>query len=279
MLLNAITDSAIVIAQNRANKPGASIYAGRSRVMVERSLLAFKSSNWFVIVSGFFEPVLYLLSFGFGIGQLVGGVSSNGVNVDYAAFIAPALLATSAMNGALYASTWNVFFKMQYGMIYHGLLSTSLGTLDVALGEIMWALLRGFVYSVGFMCVMAPIGLIPSWWGLLAIPGAVLIAFGFASFGMAMTSYLKSFQQMNWLNFFLLPMFLFSGSFYPLTVYPQWIQWLIEAFPLWQGIAMLRAFTLGDISWGLLGHIIYFVVMIVFGLIFTTKRLTALFMR
>lgn len=279
MLLNAITDSAIVIAQNRANKPGASIYAGRSRVMVERSLLAFKSSNWFVIVSGFFEPVLYLLSFGFGIGQLVGGVSSNGVNVDYAAFIAPALLATSAMNGALYASTWNVFFKMHYGKIYHGILSTSLGTLDVALGEIMWALLRGFVYSVGFMCVMAPIGLIPSWWGLLAIPGAVLIAFGFASFGMAMTSYLKSFQQMNWLNFFLLPMFLFSGSFYPLTVYPQWIQWLIEAFPLWQGIAMLRAFTLGDISWGLLGHVIYFVVMIVFGLIFTTKRLTALFMR
>jgi lipooligosaccharide transport system permease protein len=114
---------------------------------------------------------------------------------------------------------------------------------------------------------------------LLAIPGAVVIAFGFASIGMAMTSYFKSFQQMNWMNFFLLPMFLFSGTFYPLTVYPQWVQWIIEALPLWQGIAMLRAFTLGDLSWGLLFHVVYFVVMIIGGLIYTTKRLTALFLQ
>ena len=279
MLLNAVTDSAIVIAQKRAHKPGASIYAGRSYVMIERSLMAFKSSNWFTFLSGFFEPVLYLLSFGLGIGQLVGGVSSNGVNVQYAAYIAPALLATSAMNGALYASTWNVFFKMHFGKIYQGILSTSMGTLDVALGEIGWALIRGFIYACAFMTVMAPLGLIPSWWGLLAIPGAVMIAFGFASIGMALTSYFKSFQQMNWLNFFLLPMFLFSGTFYPLTVYPQWVQWMIEALPLWQGIAMLRAFTLGELSWGLLFHIAYFTVMIVGGLIYTTKRLTALFLR
>lgn len=279
VLISAITDSAIAIAEKRSNKRGASFYAGRSRVMVERSFLAFKTSNYFVFMSGFVEPVFYLLSFGFGLGTMIGGITANGTNVSYAAYIAPALLATSAMNGALYDSTWNVFFKMHFGKIYQGILSTSMGSLDVALGEISWALIRGFVYAIGFMCVMFPFGLIPSFWGILAIPAAVVVAFGFASFGMGITSYLKSFQQMNWLNFFLMPMFMFSGTFYPLSIYPQWIQWLIEALPLWQAIAMIRALTLGDIGIGLLFHVLYFVVMIALGLIFTTRRLTALFMR
>ena len=199
--------------------------------------------------------------------------------VSYAAFIAPGLLATSAMNGAIYDSTWNVFFKLHESRLYHGMLATSLGPLDVALGEIGWALLRGLIYAVGFMAVVAPLGLIPSWWGILAIPAAVLIAFGFASLGMAITSYFTSFQQMNLINIFLLPMFLFSGSFYPLTVFSGWIQGIIKALPLWQAIDLVRGLTLGVINIGLLGHVLYFLIMIAGGLLFTTKRLTALFMR
>jgi lipooligosaccharide transport system permease protein len=113
------------------------------------------------------------------------------------------------MNGAIYDSTMNIFFKLNHDRIYHGMLATSLGPLDVALGEIGLALLRGFLYGVGFMAVVAPLGLIPSLWGLLAIPAAVLIAFGFASVGMALTTYMKSFQQLEVINIFLLPMFLF----------------------------------------------------------------------
>jgi lipooligosaccharide transport system permease protein len=113
----------------------------------------------------------------------------------------------------------------------------------------------------------------------LAIPGAVLIAFGFASFGMAITSYLKTFHQMNWINFFMLPMFLFSGTFYPLDIYPEWIRAVIQALPLWHAIELERAFMLGNLDWGLLGHVVYFMVMIVAGLFFTTRRLTALFMK
>ena len=191
----------------------------------------------------------------------------------------PALLATSAMNGAIFDSTWNVFFKMHFAKLYETMLATSLGPLDVAIGEIGWALLRGFVYDLGFMADMAPLGLIPSWWALLAIPGAVLIAFGFASFGMAITSYLKTFHQMNWINFFMLPMFLFSGTFYPLDIYPDWIRAVIQALPLWHAIELERAFMLGNLDWGLLGHVVYFMVMIVAGLFFTTRRLTALFMK
>ena len=275
-----LISAAVSIAERQANRMGARHYAGRSHVILERSLVALKSSNWFPVVSGFLEPLLYLFSFGYGVGTLIGDIQvSNGQVVSYAMFIAPGLLATSAMNGAIYDSTWNVYFKLHEGKIYHGMLATSLGPLDVALGEILTALLRGFAYAVGFMAVATPMGLIPSWWGVLAIPAAVLIAFGFASIGMAITSYFKSYQQMGLINISLLPIFLFSGSFYPLSVFPDWAQIVIKTLPLWHAIEMIRNLTLGIINFSLLGHIAYFLVMIVVGLFFTTKRLNALFMR
>lgn len=275
-----ITSLAVAIAESRTGKTGERYYAGRSRAVLQRSFVAFKSSTWIIIVSGFIEPVLYLFSFGYGIGKFVGSIDSGGGRmVTYAMFIAPGLLATSAMNGAIFDSTWNVFEKMHETRLYHGMLATSLGPLDVALGEIAWALLRGFVYAVGFMAVVAPLGLIPSWWGILAIPAAVLIAFGFASVGMAITSYFTSYQQMNLIQIAMMPMFLFSGSFFPISVFSPWIQRIIEAFPLWQAIQMIRGLTLGTLSVGLLGHVLYFLIMIVSGLYFTTKRLDALFMR
>ena len=280
MITQLVVSQAVAIQEQRAKKLGTSIYSGRSLTLIERGFKAFKSSNWMVVLSGFVEPVFYLLAFGFGIGQLIGNLEDGSGNlVSYAAFIAPALLATSAMNGAIYDSTWNVFFKMHFGKIYQVMLSTSMGPLDVALGEIFWALMRGVAYSVGFMAIVFPIGLVTNAWGLLAIPAATLIAFGFASLGMAITSYLKSFQQMNWVTFFLLPMFLFSGTFFPVSVYPQWIQSIVQALPLWQGVELVRSLMLGNISLSLWSHVLYFVVMIVLGLWFTTTRLKALFMR
>jgi lipooligosaccharide transport system permease protein len=275
-----IISAAVAIAEARMGKPGEKYYSGRSRAIMERAYIAFKSSTWMIVISGFVEPVLFLLSFGYGLKDLVGDITVAGQPIGYVAFIAPALLATSAMNGAIYDSTMNVFFKLNHDRLYHGMLSTtSLGPMDVALGEIGWALLRGLSYAVGFMALVTPLGLIPSAWGILAIPAAVLIAFGFASFGMAVTSYMKSFQQLEVVNIVLLPMFLFSGSFYPLDVFPEWLQTLIRLFPLAHAIDLVRGLTLGNISWALLGHAMYFVVMIVVGLFFTTKRLNALFMR
>ncbi|MCF8524064.1 MAG: ABC transporter permease [Aquiluna sp.] len=280
MITHALITQAVAIAEKRSKRPGASVYSGRATVMIERALYAAKSSNWLIIISGFVEPVLYLMAFGFGIGQLIGDIQDGSGNpVSYAAYIAPALLATSAMNGALYDATWNVFFKMHFGKIYQVMLSSSLGPMDVALGEISWALLRGAAYSIGFMAIVTPLGLVTSAWGLLAIPAATLIAFGFASVGMAITSYMKNFQQMNWINFFLLPMFLFSGTFFPVSVYPDWIEVIVKALPLWQGVDLVRSLMLGVIDLSVLGHIAYFVVMIALGLSFTTVRLKALFMR
>jgi lipooligosaccharide transport system permease protein len=255
------------------------IYAGNSRSVMSRGLLATRSTNYFIVLSGFFEPVFYLLSLGFGLGHLIGGVTtSSGHAIPYAAFIAPALLAVSAMNGAIYDSTWNVFFKMQYAKLYEGMLATSLGPLDVALGEISLALLRGLMYAVSFMIVMQALGLNLAWSAILALPAVLLIAFGFASLGMAVTSYMKTFQQMDWINFVLMPMFMFSATFYPITVYPQWLQWIVEALPLWHGVELVRGLTTGDLGFGMLWHVLYYVVMIAIGLVFTTKRLRALFL-
>ncbi|MDI2021404.1 MULTISPECIES: ABC transporter permease [Paenarthrobacter] len=257
-----------------------SLYSRNARAVVGRGLMAAKSSTWLVLVSGFFEPVLFLLAMGVGMGSIVGTVEGpGGQEISYAAYIAPALLAVSAMNGAIYDSTWNVFFKMNFAKLYQGMLYTSLGPLDVAIGEIFLALLRGLLYATGFTAVMGVMGLLTSWWSLLVIPASVLIAFGFASFGMGITSFMKTFQQMDWINFFLLPMFLFSATFYPLSVYPQVIQWFIQAMPLWHGVELLRQISVGSFSPATAIHVGYYVVMIALGIMLTTGRLRRLFLK
>ena len=145
----------------------AGLYAGNVRAVLERGFKVIGNQNWTILVSGFFEPVFYLLAMGYGLGGLVGQVSGpNGTPMSYLSFIAPALLATSAMNGAIYDSTWNVFFKMKFARIYEAMLSTSLGPLDVAAGEIGMALFRGLLYACGFLVVMAGLGIATSWWAL-----------------------------------------------------------------------------------------------------------------
>jgi lipooligosaccharide transport system permease protein len=265
-------------AQYRTRGGVGALYAGNARSVMYRGWRATRSTNWLVMLSGLFEPIFYLLSLGIGLGALVGTVTVDGREVPYAAFIAPALLAVAAMNGAIYDSTWNVFFKIRFAKLYEAMLATSLGPLDVALGEISLALVRGGLYAAGFMVVMQVLGLALSWWSLLAIPAVLLIAFGFASVGMAVTSYLKSFQEMDWINFVMLPMFLFSATFYPLTVYPEPIQWVIQALPLWHGVELVRGLTTGAVGPAMFVHVGYYVVMIALGMLFTTKRLRALFL-
>ena len=255
------------------------LYAGNARAVLSRGLLAARSSTWVVVVSGFFEPVFFLLAMGIGLGSYIGDVAlPSGREIPYAAYIAPALLAVSAMNGAVYDSTWNVFFKMHFGKLYQAMLATSLGPLDVALGEILYALLRGAVYATGFLTVMQVMGLNLSWTALLTLPAVLLIAFGFASLGMAITSYMSTFQQMDWIAFVMLPMFLFSATFFPLTVYPGPIQLLIQALPLWHAVELIRGLTTGELGSGTAVHVGYYLAMIGIGMVFTTRRLRALFL-
>jgi lipooligosaccharide transport system permease protein len=255
------------------------MYVRRSHVVLERAVTVYRR-GWLLIFSGFFEPLFYLFSLGTGLHSLVGTVAGpGGHQISYTAFIAPALLASSAMNGAIYDSTMNVFFKLKYGKIYDGMLATSLGPLDVAMGEIAWALIRGGLYSAGFMIVMAALGITASWWAIAMLPAALLIAFAFAALGMAVTTYLKSIQDMDMVQVAVLPMFLFSGTFYGLDVYPDWLRIVIECLPLNHGIELLRDLNADYLSWSLLGHVAYFAVLAVAGVLVTARRLDKLLLR
>jgi lipooligosaccharide transport system permease protein len=231
-------------------------------------------------VSGFFEPVFYLIAMGHGLGSLVGELPGpDGQPISYAAFIAPGLLAAPAMNGAVFDSTYNVFFKIKYSRLYEAMLATPLGPVDIALGEIGWALVRGGLYSLGFLTVMAGFGLLTSPWAVLALPATLMVAFAFAAVGMAATSFMRSWQDFDLVTLVVLPMFLFATTFYPLSVYPRWLQLVVECLPLYHAVELMRGLTTGAVHTGLLGHLAYFLVMIAVGVVVAARRLDALLLR
>ena len=136
---------------------------------------------WKLFLTGFLEPVFYLLSIGVGVGKLIPSFDFNGHAIPYAEFVAPGMLAASAFNGALLDSTFNVFFKLKYDKLYDQMLATPLTTSDIARGEILWGQLRGASYSAAFLVVMWALGLVHSWWAVLALPAALLIGFAFSA--------------------------------------------------------------------------------------------------
>jgi lipooligosaccharide transport system permease protein len=252
-------------------------FGGRgSGRLIERHARAYRRA-WILLISGVFEPLFYLLSIGVGIGGLVGGVRGPGGQlIGFTSFVAPALLATSAMNGAVADSTFNVFFRLKYAKLYDAALSTPLSSGDVALGEVGWALLRGGLYAVSFQVVMLAMGLIHSAWAVLVVPAALLIGFAFAGAGMAATTFMKSWQHFEFVMLATLPMFLFSTTFYPLSVYPRGLQIFVECTPLFQGVTIVRALTLGGVGPGLLWRVLYLAVMGSAGLVIAGRRIARL---
>jgi lipooligosaccharide transport system permease protein len=245
----------------------------RSLHLIERNMLAYRRM-WVILISGVFEPVFYLLSIGVGLGKLIPNVAGPGGRpVTYVEFVAPALLATAAMQGAVFDSTFNIFFKIKYGRVYDAILATPLGVGDIALGEIGWALMRGSLYAATFLCVAAGFGATRSWWSLLALPAAVLIGFAFAGLGMASTTFMRSWQDFEWVTLAMMPMFLFSTTFFPLGVYPRWLQVFVEITPLYQGIEIVRGLMLGAVGPVLLGRAAYLAIVGAVGLAISARRL------
>jgi len=247
--------------------------------LIERHARVYRHT-WLVLVSGVFEPLFYLLSIGVGIGHLVGGVTGPGGQVvGYPSFVAPALLATAAMNGAIYDSTFNVFFRLKYAKFYDAALATPMRPGDIALGEIGWALIRGGLYAVAFMAVMLALGLVHSAWAVLDVPVALLIGFGSAAAGMAATTFMRSWQDFEFIMLATLPMFLLSATFYPLSVYPRPVQIVVECTPLYQGVALMRGLTLGVVGPGLLWHVAYLALMGLAGLWLASGRIGRLLLQ
>jgi len=239
-------------------------FAGsRGRLLFERNLMVYRRS-WMVIFSGVFEPLFYLFSMGIGLGHFVGKVPLPGGRlVDYASFVAPALLASAAMNGA----------------VYDAVLSTPIEPADVAVGETAWALFRGFLYAISFMAVAGALGLIESAWGLLALPGAVVIGFAFAGVGVAATTFMRTWQDFELIGLVQLPMFLFSATFFPITTYPSAIQWVVRLSPLYHAVQLLRALNLGTVGWAQLVNVGYLLVLGACGLFVAQRRIGKLLLK
>ena len=253
-------------------RPWRSLGGRGSLHLVERHARVYRHL-WLMLASGIAEPLFYLLSIGVGIGHLVGTVAGpGGQPVAYAAFVAPALLATSSMNGAIYDSTFNVFFLLKYAKVYEATLSTPMRPQDVALGQVIWALLRGALYASAFTVVMLVLGLLKSPWAVLALPAAVLTAFAFAAVGMAATTFMRSWQDFEYVMLVSVPLFLFSTTFFPLSVYPRPLQIFVEVTPLYQSVTLIRALTLGAVGPDLLWHAAYLAVMGVAGLYIAGRR-------
>ena len=246
--------------------------ARRTLRVVERNSRTYLRA-WPVFLSGFVEPYLYLFSIGVGVGSLVGTLPGPHGPVSYEQFVAPGMMAVAAMNGCVFDTTFNFFFKYKYAKTYDGMLATPLEVGDIVRGELTWALLRGLLNAGVFLATMWIMGLTPSVWSVLAVPGAALIGFGFAGAGLGLTTFMRSWFDFDYVQLAILPMFLFSATFFPLSQYPDGLAWVVRLTPLYQGVAIERALVLGDPSPVLLVHAAYLVAMGWLGLRVASRRL------
>lgn len=255
------------------------VLSRRAARVLERNVLAYRRM-WYVFLTGFIEPILYLLSIGVGVGRLVGPLSAGGTHVvSYREFVAPGLLAVAAMQGAILDTTFNFFVKFKYVHTYDAMLATPLDPRDIAEGEVSWALLRGAVYAAAFTVTMASLGLVRSWWALAAVPAAVLIGFAFAGMGMGGTAFMRSWKDFDFVMLAILPLFLFSGTFSPLSAYPSTLRWVVRVTPLYQGVAIERSLVLGRLSWALVGHAAYLAVAGAVGVAVASRRMGRLLLK
>jgi lipooligosaccharide transport system permease protein len=264
-----------LVARTRLTAPAGPVVGGL--LIIERNVMVYRRT-WMILFSGFFEPLFYLFFFVYPLERFIGDVAWEGDTIDYAAFVAPALLASSAMNGAFYDAT-NVFWKLRYGKVYDAMLSTPVSPRDVAVGETMWAVVRSLLYSAAFLNIILVLGLVDSWWGVLVLPACFVIGFGFAGAGIAAVTWMRNWQDFDLIQLVMLPMFLFATTFFPLSVYPEVIEWIVQALPLYHGIELVRALATGTPGWLQLVNVAYLLSMGLVGMFIASRRIDGLLLK
>ena len=215
----------------------------------EHDLLRFRRSWHSYLMSGLGQPLLYLVSMGIGLGVYVNRNGNLPGGVPYLDYVAPALLVTQAMMAAAAESAWPIMGKIMWDKTYLAALNTPLGTLDLLLGDLMWIAFRATLLSVLFLAIIILLGAATSPLVALAVPVAVLTALAFAAPIMAFTATQERDGGFNALfRFGITPLFLFSGTFFPIERLPLILQPLAWVTPLYHGVSLARSFSLGQVE-------------------------------
>jgi len=257
--------------------PSQIVKARRPQRMLERMWVVNRAGAWTVLVTGFFEPLFYLVSIRIGFGGLIGDIQYAGRTIPYADFVAPALFAAAAMNGSVYEAT-NIFFRLKYDHVYESVLATPMTSGDVALGEMLYATIRGALYSVAFLATMWALGMTGSTWAIAMLGVGVLISFSFSAIATAGVTYMRSYADFDYIPSIMLPLFLFSGTFYPVSAYGNWA-WLAQLSPLYHGVVVARGLNLGVWSWTYIPHLGVLVAMALVGVTVTSRRIDTLLLK
>jgi lipooligosaccharide transport system permease protein len=221
------------------------VVPGSAFRMWQRDWTLYKRSWRMNVLPNFFEPLLYLLAIGFGLGLYVGRQIEG---VEYIRFIAPGLVAAAAMNGSVFEVTFNVFVKMRFAKLYDAVITTPLEPEDVAAGEIAWAVTRSFIYGGAFLLITALLGYVSSPLALLGPLAVILIGLSFAFVGIIFTSLIPLIDQFSYFfTLFITPLFLFSGIFFPIADLPGVARPIAWLTPLHHGVELMRSLALtGD---------------------------------
>lgn len=253
----------------------------RTVSVTARNLVAVQHREyWLVVISGFVEPVLYLLSVGYGVGTLITrSALPDGRAGSYAAFVAPAMLAASAMNGALAESSYNFFARLRWQKVHEAMVSTPLRPFEIVLGELTWATIRGVLCSAVFLSLMILLGLTSAQRASAALFASMLIGFAFGAAGMAVATMLRTWRDFDYPHAVFGVLFLLSGTFTPTAGLPPVIRAVIELAPYYHAIELLRELTTGTPDPTTLVRIAYLLLLAVVGLLVAGRRLSRILTR
>jgi lipooligosaccharide transport system permease protein len=228
------------------------------------------------VITSIINPVFYLGALGVGLGSIVNNAGGQPLGVPYLDFVAPGLLAAAAMQIASGESTWPVMASFRWTRQYFAMQATPLGVRDIFVGHQLYMASRVAATSAIYLAIIAAFGAVDSWLGIFTLPVVVLLglAFSVPTAAYAATQYSEgAFVPYN--RFIIVPMFLFSGTFFPVTRLPLPLEWLAYATPLWHGVNLCRQLTLGDVNWlGALGHIAYLAAFVVVGYVWGLRTYT-----
>ncbi|MFE4668226.1 ABC transporter permease [Streptomyces sp. NPDC056716] len=255
------------------------LVATRSAAVVKRNARAMRTgpSAWLLVMAGLVEPLFYLLSIGIGVGSLIAqDISYRGHQIPYAAFVAPAMLATSAMTAAFSTTTFSFFAKLRQSKVYEAVLVTPVRPMEVAVAEVVWSALRGAVFCGLFLVAMVLLDTVPAGWALLALPASVLAVVAFAAIGLAASTLMRGWHDFDALTTAQMALFLFSGTFSPTQDYPVAAQALLEVTPLYHAVELLRRICIGDLGPQCAWHAVYLLAATALCLTFAARRIHAI---